>query len=232
MGVGKTTVDSVDVDQQQWYRVGGIAAFVLGVSYIIIIFLYARVGAPPTGGGEAWFRYLPGKTTIWWAILALSVLTDFLFVPFAFALYLALKEANRNAMLLATAFVGLFVVLDLAVTWSHYASMLVLYSNYFRTTDAMQRTAYVAAANYASAVLASPLEIVYAIVTLSFGILIIGFVMLRGVFTKITAYLGLATGILGIVSLTGLSVAIIMNALFATAWILVVGYRLCRLARE
>jgi hypothetical protein len=97
--------------------------------------------------------------------------------------------------------------------------MLVLYSNY-------------SAANYASAVLASPLEIVYAIVTLSFGILVIGFVMLRGVFNKITAYLGLATGILGIVSLTGLSLTIIMNALFATVWILVVGYRLCRLAQE
>jgi hypothetical protein len=232
MGVEKTTVDSVDVEQKQWYRVGGIAALVLGVAYIIIVLLYARVGAPPTGGGEAWFQYLPGKTTIWWAILGLSVLTDFLFVPVAFALYLALKEANRNAMLLATAFVGLFVVLDLAVTWSHYASMLVLYSNYSRATDAVQRMAYVAAANYASAVLASPLEIVYAIVTLSFGILVIGFVMLRGVFNKITAYLGLATGILGIVSLTGLSLTIIMNALFATAWILVVGYRLYRLAQE
>jgi hypothetical protein len=173
-----------------------------------------------------------GETTIWWAILGLSVLTDFLFVPVAFALYLALKEANRNAMLLATAFVGLFVVLDLSVTWSHYASMLVLYSNYSRATEAVQRMAYIAAANYASAVLASPLEIVYAIVTLSFGILVIGFVMLRGVYNKITAYLGLATGILGIVSLTGLSLTIIMNALFATVWILVVGYRLCRLAQE
>jgi hypothetical protein len=231
MGIEKTTVDSVDVDQKQWYRVGGIAALVLGVAYIIIVPLYARVGAPPTGG-EAWLQYLPGKTTIWWAILGLSVLTDFLFVPVAFALYLALKEANRNAMLLATAFVGLFVVLDLAVTWSNYASMLVLYSNYSRATDAVQRTAYVAAANYASAVLASPLEIVYAIVTLSFGILVIGFVMLRGVFNKITAYLGLATGILGIASLTGLSLIIIMNALFATAWILLVGYRLYRLAQE
>jgi hypothetical protein len=92
--------------------------------------------------------------------------------------------------------------------------------------------AYIAAANYASAVLASPLEIVYAIVTLSFGILVIGFVMLRGVFNKITAYLGLATGVLGIVSLAGFSLIIIMNALFATAWILVVGYRLYRLAQE
>ncbi len=223
---------TIDVDQKQWYRVGGIAALVLGVAYIIIIPLYARVGAPPTGGGEAWFQYLPGKTMVWWAILGLSVLTDFLFVPVAFALYLALKEANRNAMLLATAFVGLFVVLDLAVTWSHYASMLILYSNYSRATNDVQRLGYIAAANYASAVLESPLEIVYAIVTLSFGIFVTAFVMLRGVFNKITAYLGLATGILGIVSLTGLSLTIIMNALFATAWILVVGYKLYRLAQE
>jgi len=73
---------------------------------------------------------------------------------------------------------------------------------------------------------------VYAIVTLSFGILVIGFVMLKGVFNRITAYLGLATGILGIVSLSGFSVTIIMNALFATAWMLVVGYRLYRLGHE
>ncbi len=222
----------IDADQKQWCRVGGIAALVLGVAYIVIIPLYARVGPPPTGGGEAWFQYLPGKTKFWWAILGLSVLTDFLFVPVAFALYLALKRANRNAMLLATAFVGLFVVLDLAVTWSHYASILILYSNYSGAKEAVQRAGYVAAANYASAVLASPLEIVYAIVTLSFGILVTGFVMLRGVFHKMTAYLGLATGILGIVSLTGLNLAIIMNALFATAWILAVGYKLYRLTRE
>src|SRR6266581_1157985 len=120
MSVEKTTVDSADVDQRQWYRVGGIAALILGTAYIIIVPLYAHVGAAPTGG-EAWFKYLPGKTTVWWAILGLSVLTDFLFVPVAFGLYLALKEVNRNAMLLGTAFVGLFVVLDLTVTWSHYA---------------------------------------------------------------------------------------------------------------
>ena len=231
MSVEKAMVDSGDVDQKQWYRVGGIAALVLAVAYIIIVPLYARVGAPPTGG-EAWFHYLPGKTTIWWAILGLSVLTDLLFVPVALALYLALKEINKNAMLLATAFVGLFVVLDLAVTWTHYASILVLYSNYSRAADDVQRAGYIAAANYASAVLASPLEIVYAIVTLSFGILVIGFVMLRGVFNKITAYLGVATGILGIVSLAGFSLTIIMNALFATAWVLLVGYRLYRLAQK
>ncbi|HKI13317.1 MAG TPA: hypothetical protein VKA02_14465 [Candidatus Acidoferrum sp.] len=219
------------LEQKHWFRVGGIAAIVLGIGYIVIIPLYARVGAPPSGG-EAWFKYLPGKTTIWWAILVLSVFTDFLYVPVALALYLALKKVSRNAMLLATAFVGLFVVLDLAITWSHYASMLVLYGQYSTAASDLQRASYIAAANYGAAVLASPLEVVYAIVTLSFGILVTGIVMLNGNFDKITAYLGLATGVLGVASLTGLSLAIIGNALFATAWLFAVGYRLHRLAQD
>lgn len=193
--------------------------------------MYAHVGAPPNGG-EAWFKYLPRKTIVWWAILGLSVFTDFLYVPVALALYLALKQVNRNVMLVATAFVGLFVVLDLSVTWSHYASILTLYRNYAASTDDVQRAGYVAAANYASAMLKSRLEIVYAIVTLSTGILLTGFVMLKGVFNKVTASLGLATGILGIVSLTGLGLAIIGNALFATVWLFFVGYKLCRLTQE
>ena len=220
------------MDQKRWYRVGGAAALVLGIWYVAIIPLYAHVGVPPIGGGEAWFKYLSGKTTFWWTILGLSVFTDFLFVPLALALYLALKGVNRNAMLLATAFVGLFVVLDLAITWSHYASILTLYHEYSKAADDANRAGYVAAANYASAILSCPLEIVYAIVTLSSGILVTGFVMLGGAFSKTTAYLGVATGLLGIASLTGLSPIIIGNALFATAWLFFVGHRLYRLAQE
>jgi hypothetical protein len=219
------------LDQKYWFRVGSIAAIVLGIGYIIIFPLYARVGVPPSGG-EAWFKYLPGKTTLWWAILGLSVFTDFLYMPLALALYLALKKVDRNAMLLATAFIGLFVALDLAVTWSHFASILVLYGKYCTATTDVQRAGYLAAANYGSAMLTSSLEVVYAIVTLSFGILVTGVVMLKGIFDKITAYLGLATGALGIASLTGLSLAIIGNALFATVWLFAVGYRLHRLAQD
>jgi hypothetical protein len=182
--VEKTTLDTFSQMQKQWYRVGGVAALVLGIGYVIIIPLYAHVGAPPKGA-EAWFKYLPGKTAIWWAILSLSVFTDFLYVPVAFALYMALKELNRNLMLLATAFVGLFVVLDLAVTWSHYASVLILYGNYVTAADDAHRTSYVAAANYASALLNSPLEIVYAIVTLSFGILSFAKTLIGSVFNPL-----------------------------------------------
>jgi hypothetical protein len=226
----ETTADLED--RKRWYRVGGLAALVLGICYVAIMPLYAHVGAPPTGGGEVWFRYLPGKTAFWWTILGLSVFTDLLFVPVALALYLALKGVNRHAMLLATAFVGLFVVLDLAITWSHYASILTLYREYCGAADDAHRAGYIAAANYASAILSCPLEIVYAIVTLSSGVLVTGFVMLSGPFSKTTAYVGLATGLLGIASLTGLGPIVIGNALFATAWLFLVGHRLCRLAQD
>ena len=231
MTLEERAADTVGPGQKQWYRVGAVAALSLGIGYIIIFPLYAYVGPPPSGG-DAWFKYLPGKTTVWWVIVGISVFTDFLFVPLALALYLALKGRNRNAMLLAVALVGLFVVRDLAVTWSHYASILALYGKYLTATDDVQRAGFLAAANYGSAMLTSPVEIVYAIVTLSFGILLIGFVMLGGVFNKITAYLGIATGILGIASLTRLSLAIIGNALLATAWLFLAGYRLYRLAQD
>jgi hypothetical protein len=231
MGADAETANAADPDSRWLYRVGGISALVLGAAYVAIIPLYAHVGAPPNSG-EAWLKYLSGKIAIWWAILGLSVLTDLLFVPVALSLYLALKRIHRSAMLVATVFVGLFVVLDLAVTWSSFAALLTLGGAYAAAADDVQRAAYVAAANYPSAVLASPLEIVYAIVILSFAILIIGIVMWKGIFNKTTALLGFITGILGIASLTRVTAIIIMNALFATVWVLFVGYRLYRLGKQ
>src|SRR5215831_19914846 len=116
MSEQKMMVHAVDPDGKWLYRVGGICALVLGIAYIITIPLYAHLGAPPSGG-EARLKYHALNTTVWWAILGLSVLTDLLFVPFALALYLALKGVARSAMLVSTAFVGVFIVLDLAVTW-------------------------------------------------------------------------------------------------------------------
>jgi hypothetical protein len=237
MSATKLTVNAFDPDGTSLFRVGGIAAILLGLAYIITIPVYVQAGPSPSGS-EARLQYLAGKTTEWWVILALSVLTDFLFVPVALALYLALKGLNRNAMLLATAFVGLFVVLDLAVTWPNYASLITLSGNYAAATNDTQRAAYVAAAHYPSAVLASSLESVYSILVLSCGILLTGVVMLKGIFGKSTAYVGVVTGILGIVSVVGpffvstLSVIIVITSALTTVWVLLVGYRLYRLVRR
>jgi len=216
--------------ETRWsHRVGGLSALAIGLAYLVIVALYARVGAPPTGG-QAWLEYLTlaDKATFWQAIIGLSVLTNFLYVPVALSLYLALRSVSEKAMLVGVTFIGLFVVLELAVNWTCYASLLVLSHGYAAASEA-QRAAYVAAASYPSAVLASRLALVYAIGTLSFGFLVIGLVMLRGVFSKATAYLGVVTGLLGIAAVAGFSVAVILNALCALLWLLFVGYRLFRL---
>jgi hypothetical protein len=227
----------VDPDARWLYRVGGVSALVLGLAYIVIIGLFVPIGAAPNGA-EARLAYLAGNTRTWWAILGLSVLTDFLFVPVGLALYLALRGLDKGAMLLATACLGLFVVLDLAITWTNYEALIALSGRYAAAANAAQKAAAVAAAVYPSAVLESRLLFVYNSLTLAVAILLTGFVMLKGIFRRSTAYLGIATGLLGIISVAGsflvsaMSVAIVVTSLLTTVWVVVVGYRLCGLARQ
>jgi hypothetical protein len=166
---------------------------------------------------------------LWWAIVGISVFTNFLFLPVAFSLYFALGRINKNAVLVGVTFIGLFVTLELAVNWSCYTSLIMLSGEYASVTDYVERASYIAAANYPSAFIASPFALVYAVGILSFGFLIVAFVMLRGVFNKVTAYIGIFTGILGIFAVLGLNIAVILNAILAIIWLFLVGIRLYRL---
>jgi hypothetical protein len=234
MNAQETLANAADPDWKWLYRVGGLSAVVLAVAYIVIIVLYVFAGVPPKGA-EAHLSYLAKNTTAWWWILSLSVLTDFLFVPVALSLYFALKEIHRSAMLLASACVGLFVVLDLALTWTSYAALITLSGNYAGAASETQRAALVAAANYPSALLESKLLGVYIILVPGLGFLITGFVMLKSIFSKSTAYLAVASGGLGIVSVVGpsfLGMTIIIASALTTVWLFLVGYRLYRLGRE
>lgn len=229
-------VDTPTSQRDEWsmYRVGWLAAAAFVVGYIAIFPLYASVGAPPDTGA-AWVAYGTGKTAIWWVILGLSVLTDFLLIPIAFALYDALHRLDRTAMRIATALVGSFVVLDLAVTWSNFATLITLTERYAVASSDSQRALSVAAAESAAAVLSSPILGAYSILTLSVAILIVGNVMRRSGFGAATGYLGIATAVLGILSVAGglflteLGTLIVPASVLTTVWVLLVGLRFRRL---
>ena len=229
--------NELDSNSKWLYRVGGMSALAVGVAYLIIIVLYIPAGAPPSSAEER-LVYLSGNTAVWWAILDLSVLTDFLFIPVGFSLYLALKGINKNVMLLATCLIALFIILDLAITWTNYATLITLSDGYAAATNDAERAVYVTAAIYPSIVLGSRLLFVYNTLTLSVGILLTGVVMLKGIFSKSTAYLGLGTGILGIVAVIGpffasaLNAAIILASLLTTLWVIFAGYNLYKLGRQ
>jgi hypothetical protein len=230
-------VNAVDTDGNWSYRVGGISAFVLVVGYLLTFPIYAWVGDAPPSGVEGRLEYFAEHAVGWWAILGLMVFTDLLYLPIFLSLYRALESVNKDAMRIVLALMGLFVALDLALTWTSYSALMISGTNFAAATTDAERAGFVAAAAYPSAMLDSPLLGTYAILIPSLGILLSGLVMLRGVFKKTTAYLALAVGITGIVFMgsyvvSALAVFRIINALLATIWYLLVGFGLYRLARS
>jgi hypothetical protein len=227
--------------QDRWlYRVGAVSALVLAIGYVAIIGLYVPIGAPPArgGGAEPLLAYIGAHTASWWAILGLSVLTDFLFLPVAFALYVAWKDVNRYGMILAATCVALFVILDLALTWTNYAAMIAFSGKYATAVTEAQKTAVAVMAGYPVAVLESGLLFVYNSLVLAAGILFAGVVMLQsGRGSRGLAGLGLVTGALGVVSVAGsffgdaLSSGIIVTSVLTTVWVALVGLRLWALGR-
>lgn len=226
-----------NAEDQKWLcRVGGISAIALGAAYIVIIGLYVPMGVP-SSGTEARLAYVARNTTAWWAILWLSVLTDLLFIPVALSLYGVLKESNRSAMVLAMAFIALFVVLDLAITWTNYAVLIMLAAKYAQATSEAQKMVAITAAEYPTSILESTFLFFCNTLVLAVGILITGIVMWKRKFGKIAAYLAVITGMLGIVSVFGplvisaLRVTIIVTSALTTIWLFVAGYRLLAFGR-
>jgi hypothetical protein len=217
-------------EEKQRYRWGGIAALLLAIGYVVTIPLFAWVGAPPVTG-EAWFRYVPGKATAWWVILWLMVVTDLLYLPVAWALWTALRKAGRNLMLASVACLHLFVVLDLAVTWTHHAALLALFQNYSHAVDEAHRLAYLAAAEYAASIYATPLLTFYIIAIPSLGVLLASIVMIKARFGKASAWAGVIAGVFGLLSLTGFFPLVMANALGVTLWFFLVGARLLGLGK-
>jgi hypothetical protein len=231
------TLDSISADRAAPYRLGGVAAVVLGASYLVVTVLYSLAGPAPTGG-QAHLEYLAQRITNWWGITGFSVLTDFLFLPLALALYLALKGISKNAAIVGSGLLAMFAILDLAVTWPNYASLIVLSGDYAAATTDAQRASLIAAASYPSSVLESPLFPVYVILVPAVGIAILGIVMLRGTFNRAAAWLGVLTGVLGTIAVVGpwfvraLDVTVIITAVLTTVWVFVVGYELLRPGRR
>ena len=219
------------------YRVGGNAAVLLGLSYLVITGLYVAAGQVPSDGqGASYLAYLDGKQGIWWGITGLSVLTDLLFLPVAAALYLALRASGNVLAFLGSSLLALFAVLDLAVTWTSYAALIELSRGFSELADPVAQGARVAAASYAAALLDSSLFAAYVILVPGLGVGALGLVMARSGFSQAGGYIGIFAAVLAIAAVVGpifaesLSALAIPTAVLTTVWVLIAGYRLIRLS--
>lgn len=229
------------VDQAgKWiYRVGGISAIFLGIGYLLtfpVVIVYAGGFPPP--GAEAKLVFFAEHATEWWAATALMVFTDLLYIPVFLALYQALKGINKYMMVLALACEGLFVALDLAITWTAYSSLTTMGGVYAAATSDAQRAIIVAAAGYPSAITDSTLVGIYIVFIPALGLLFASLVMRKGIFNKVLAYMGVIAGVFGILAgigslfISDLETAQYINAGLAMIWFFLVGIKLYKINRQ
>jgi len=167
----------------------------------------------PRGRDRALHRHAAAPDSRWAATLAYiaahrtlcTVHQQLWLVPGVFAavtflaVYPALKHLDRSTAALGTAVGGGAWALTLAIpTTSTGAPALVYLSDQFAaTTDPVRRAAVSGAAETLIAQNHTP-GVVGVLTTV--GLLIVSIVMLKGVFPRTVAYLGIAVGVLGIAS--------------------------------
>jgi hypothetical protein len=224
----------VDLSWKGMYRVGGIGLLFFGLIYLTNLTLGIYGGIPGATDSALYLQSLTAHPSLALVSYGLFSLGDFLLVPAVLALYLALKHIAKNTMLLATGLMAVFVVVDLAITEANSLTLVALTQHAATATSTTERAAYLASANYALATVA--LATFYSWVISSVGILIISIVMLKGVFTKLTAYLGIVVGILGIVVgfyvfVPALTIATLPVILAFGIWCVLAGRELYRLGK-
>jgi len=231
--------NKVDPDGRWIYHAGGLSGTLLGIGYLLTIPVTIIIagGFPPLGA-EARLAFFADHTAGWWGVTALMVFTDLLYIPLFLALYHALKDFNKYLMILAFACAGSFVLLDLAITWTSYPSLMILSSDYAAAANDAQRSLIVAAASYPSAILDSPLSAICAILIPSLGTLFASLVMRKGIFSKILAYMGLIAGICGIIAgiipifTSDIELFQYINASLVMIWFFFVGIKLYKLGHK
>ena len=160
-----------------------------------------------------------------------AALGEFLLIPAALGLYLSLKDVNKNYMLIAASSWFVAVALYL-VSRGQILSLLPLSRSYMPISSDFTRAAYMVSADHA-------LEVanIYgnmALMLHQVGAIIIGLVMLKGVYGRQTGYLVTFAGTMTFIGTFGivlkpLALFTLFGLMLTGIWQIIVGTKLYKL---
>jgi len=239
LSVGRSSGEAEASPDPSWrglYRAGGVSALL----YVVLTFAIpvvlgfitpqpASAGAVATfAGGLATLQFIASHGSVFILNQALIFGPSILAMVVFLALYMALKHLNKSYAAIGALLAIAAAVLTL-VTFSIVGGLVYLSAEYVAATTAAQRAAFTTAAE---ALIAVHNAMIADGILFTTGILIISLVMLKGVFRKGIAYLGIVTGALGIISealrpILGYSYAV--YGILLLIWLIAVGWKLYRL---
>lgn len=224
----------LDSSWKDLYRAGAFSAAVCIVFYIAALVVYAATPAPPISGGAATLQYIAVHRSVYileqvlWLAPSLFAMVVFL------ALYPALKHLNKSFAAIG-AVVGIIswaLSLGYPATGGGSPALVYLSDRYMTAATAAQHAAFASSAEAFIAQNTVPTAIG---IMQTVGILLVSLVMVRGVFHKGVAYLGIATGAIGTVSealkpVLGWGYAV--YGILILVWFAAVGWEFYRLSRK
>jgi hypothetical protein len=249
--MNKTGTENVDSTWNSLYKIGGAAALVCALMYIITLAVYipANFAEPPPETVLEWFMVFQNSPITGLFYLGLGdIVIMLLWGPMSLALYAVLKQSNHTWSLIATTFVFVGIAVYLATNTAF--SMLSLSQEYAAAATDAEKSILLAAGHTFLAVTRGTGGLYTGMQLVWFAGLILSVVMLRSeTFSKATAWVGilglglLVVGIIGgghytstgeVTAIQGVIVAVqyIGGGLLSLAWYILVGLRLWRLGHQ
>ena len=220
---------TVDQSWKGVYKSGGFSLFAGGAIlaiFLLSVFIF-RVELPLTP--QAVLENPRPPVTLY----LLAAIGEVLLLPAALALYLSLKDVNKNTMLIAAASWSIAVALYL-VSRGQILSLLPMGSSYAASADEPVRSAYLVSA--AQVIEVANIYGNMALMLHQAGSILIGLVMLKGVYGRRTGYLVTIVaavtfvGTFGVV-LQPLSFLTLFGLMLTAVWQIVVGVKLYKLGQ-
>jgi Domain of unknown function (DUF4386) len=233
--VERSSKEAGDTPDPSWrglYWAGSVAAVLYVILIVAPLVLLIIVPPPPSSGGAATLLYIASHKAVYLIELVSFVGLSVPAIVVFMALYEALKHLNKSYAAIGAIIAIASEVIALALNDSPPSlngGLVYLSDQYMTATTAAQ---HVALATAAESLIAVTNAVASCGILTALGILILSLVMLKGVFNKGVAYLGIITGVLGIFSEAlrpFLSAPFILYGVLLPTWFLAVGWKLYRL---
>lgn len=246
-----TIFENLDSSWKGLYKVGGIAALVCALMYIITLIVYvpANLASPPPETILEWFMVFENSPITGLFFLGLGdVVIMLLWVPMSVALYIVLRATNKTwaTIALPLIFVGIAVFLATNTAFS----MLSLSQEYAVASTEAEKSFLLAAGQAMLAVTRGTGHLYLGMQLVWFSGLILSVIMLRSKsFSKATARVGilglglLVVGIIGgghytstgeytLIQSIIVAVQYVGGGLLSLAWYILIGLGLIKLGRS
>jgi hypothetical protein len=227
----ESIVNGADPTWKSLYKIGGICAFLYVIFALAVPFFMfiSNTELSYMVNGADILELINSNGTAWWVALQTMVLgTSFLAIITFAAVFVALKHLDK-AIALAGALIAIVIHILFIAYYPVMLGLSQLAKNYQGAAEAQQ----LSFASAAEALLAinnafNPLyETVFAV-----SILVISLVMLKGIFDKKIAWLGILTSLAAFIALLLwplLGIGYLWWWLFFMLWFIAVGWKLYKL---